>query len=110
MIGSAVSPADQYRGYVARFRTMSISTADYDYVRELLRRRVAIVLDEGKEYLVEARLAPLVRETAFSDLAGLIRELRSKPFNGLHRQVVEAMANNETSFFRDVQPFEALRK
>jgi len=43
-------------------------------------------------------------------LQDLVARLRAQPFNGLHQKVVEAMTTNETSFFRDVHPFEALKK
>jgi chemotaxis protein methyltransferase CheR len=43
---------------------MTIQTADFDYVRTFLKQRAAIVLEPGKEYLVEARLLPIARSTA----------------------------------------------
>ena len=36
--------------------------------------------------------------------------MRCEPDKDLHRKVVDAMTTNETSFFRDIHPFEALRK
>lgn len=36
------------------------------------------------------------------------RELRTQSSCGLHRQVLDAMTNNETWFFRDLHPFTAL--
>jgi chemotaxis protein methyltransferase CheR len=83
---------------------------DFDVIRRLLLERSAIVLEAGKEYLVEARLAPLVRQLKLQSVGELIAELRRQPGNGLCRQVVEAMVTTETSFFRDHHPFEALRK
>src|SRR5215471_13837843 len=82
---------------------------DFDFVCRLLRERSAIVLEAGKEYLVETRLAPLVREMKVNSITDLIAELRSHPGNGLYRQVVEALVTTESSFFRDHHPFEALR-
>jgi chemotaxis protein methyltransferase CheR len=35
---------------------------DFDVIRKLLQERSAIVLEAGKQYLVETRLAPLVRQ------------------------------------------------
>jgi len=36
--------------------------------------------------------------------------MRSEPFGPLHRKVMDAMTTNETSFFRDIYPFEAFQK
>jgi chemotaxis protein methyltransferase CheR len=83
---------------------------DFDFIRKLLRERSAIVLEDGKQYLVESRLAPLVRELKVDSIADLVRLLRAPLSSVLQQQVVEAMVTTETTFFRDVHPFEALRK
>ena len=88
---------------------MPIDAVDFNYVRKLVREQSAIVLDDHKGYLVEARLAPLVRQQGFASIRELLQGLRGRPFNQLHRQVVEAMTTNETSFFRDHKPFDALK-
>jgi chemotaxis protein methyltransferase CheR len=87
---------------------MSIAPADFAYVRELVRRRSAIVLEPGKEYLVEARLLPIVQATGAGGLGRLVSRLRGSPEGSLHEQVVEAMTTNETSWFRDHHPYDAL--
>lgn len=89
---------------------MPVTATDFDYLCKLIRDRSAIVLEPGKEYLVEARLLYVARREGFANLEGLVERLRSSSFNGLHRQVVEAMTTNETSFFRDLHPFETLKK
>jgi len=83
---------------------------DFDFICKLLRERSAIVLESGKEYLVESRLAPLARELQLNSISDLVRQIRFQPDNGLHVRIVEAMVTTETSFFRDHAPFEALRK
>ncbi len=89
---------------------MSLSAIDFQFLSTLVRQRAAIVLEPEKQYLLEARLAPLARAEGFGSLAALVARLRAQPQNGLHRKVVEAMTTNETSFFRDLYPFEALRQ
>ncbi len=89
---------------------MPISAAEFDYVRTLIRERAGIALEPGKEYLVESRLDPLARQEGFPTLTHFLASLRSSPLaGGLHHKVVQAMTTNETSFFRDVRPFEILR-
>jgi chemotaxis protein methyltransferase CheR len=83
---------------------------DYEVICRLLRERSAIVLEPGKQYLVEARLAPLVRKLNLASISALVATLRSPRDNGLPRQIVEAMVTTESSFFRDHLPFEALRR
>jgi chemotaxis protein methyltransferase CheR len=86
-----------------------MNTADFDYVRTYVREQAAIVLEPGKEYLVESRLLTLARKESIPTIEELVGRLRSDSRNGLHRKVVDAMTTNETSFFRDIHPFDALR-
>ena len=88
---------------------MPLSDSDLDYVRALVFDQSAIVLDRSKAYLVESRLTPLATRLGFASLPELVGKLRREPANGTHRMVVDAMTTNETYFFRDVHPFEALR-
>lgn len=81
----------------------------FDYVRKLVHEHSAIALEASKDYLVESRLVPLARQKGLNSIAELVALLRHQPFGELHTEVVEAMTTNETSFFRDIHPFEALR-
>jgi chemotaxis protein methyltransferase CheR len=87
-----------------------MTAQDFAAICRLLQERSAIVLEAGKEYLVETRLIPLVRQLNLTSIGELIVQLRSQPGNGLQRQIVEALVTSETSFFRDHHPFDALRK
>lgn len=88
---------------------MPITQTEFDVVRTLIRAEAGIVLEQGKEYLVEARLSPLARREGLGSTSALIAKLG--PIRGdLHTKVVEAMTTNETIFFRDIEPFEVLRK
>jgi chemotaxis protein methyltransferase CheR len=89
---------------------MAILDADFQYIRDFVYQKAAIVLEEGKGYLVESRLQPIVRCEGLGSLSDLVSRMRARPTNGLHWKVVEAMTTNETYFFRDVHPFEMLRK
>jgi chemotaxis protein methyltransferase CheR len=89
----------------------ALSATDFDFISALARASAAIVLEKGKEYLVEARLTPLAEREGFKTLASFIAALRSDRLPGpLHAKAVDALTTNETYFFRDFHPFEALRK
>lgn len=89
---------------------MAISAAEFDYVTNLARRSAAIVIDPGKEYFIETRLAPLIASHGCKTLGELIVQMQKSPsFSALHGKVIDALTTNETFFFRDFQPFEALR-
>ena len=79
------------------------------YVCTTVRDRSAIELDASKSYLIEARLAPVAKQNGFASIADLIQGVRAKRRPELESRLVEAMTTNETSFFRDMHPFEALR-
>jgi chemotaxis protein methyltransferase CheR len=82
---------------------------DYTYIRELVRTQSAIVLEPAKAYLIESRLTPVAKSEGLTSLNQLVTRLRAERGGALQRRVVEAMTTNETSFFRDHHPFDALR-
>lgn len=89
--------------------TTTLDPRDFSYISSFIRESSAIVLEVGKEYLVDSRLMPIVREEGLPSLAALVELLKKRPQNGLHAKVVEAMTTNETSFFRDITPFDGMR-
>jgi chemotaxis protein methyltransferase CheR len=68
------------------------------------------LIDPSRNALFDTRLTAIARLTGASNLQDLVSLLRSGSSAHLHRVMAEAMTVNETSFFRDVQPFEMLRK
>jgi chemotaxis protein methyltransferase CheR len=88
---------------------MSIGTAEFGFVAELVRREAAIVLEPGKEYLVDARLAPLARQAGVPGVNEFVRLARHAPTREHRWSIVEALTTNETSWFRDPAVFEAFR-
>ena len=88
---------------------MPMNPNDLTLVCDLVRRKSGIDLDSAKEYLVEARLTPLARKLGLASSADVIQKLKMRDAL-VERDVVDAMTTNETSFFRDVTPFDALKK
>jgi chemotaxis protein methyltransferase CheR len=89
---------------------MSVSLSTLAFVRDLMRERAGNVLAEDKAYLVETRLSPMARRLGLATVDDLVARLRARPDEAWLREVVQAMTINETSFFRDGSPFEALRR
>jgi chemotaxis protein methyltransferase CheR len=88
---------------------MNIAIADFAFVAGLVRQRSAIDLQPGKEYLVEARLSPLIRDSGEPNLGALVTRLR-RGDEKLTEAVVDALTTNETLWFRDSAPFSAFSK
>ena len=89
---------------------MELTAKEFALVANLVRKQSAIVLEQGKEYLVIARLSELAKSEGLSSLRELLSILERAPLGNLHTKVVEAMTTNETFFFRDILPFTALEK
>lgn len=89
-----------------------MNAADFDYIRSYVREQAAIVLEPGKEYLVESRLQTLARKENLPTVDVLMLKLRGETpaHSPLHRKVVDVMTTNETSFYRDIHPFEMLKR
>ncbi|PIQ98182.1 MAG: chemotaxis protein CheR [Nitrospinae bacterium CG11_big_fil_rev_8_21_14_0_20_56_8] len=88
---------------------MPISPSDFDYISQVVRKDSAIVLEKGKEYLVESRIMPLIHTEGWGSIEQLVHKMKTETARDLRDRVVEAMTTNETSFFRDIHPFELLK-
>lgn len=87
-----------------------LSVTERVWLRRLVHRRTGVVIAEDKAYLVEARLTAFAAREGFADLRDLLDALHTETEHGpLHRAVVETLLIAETSWFRDLHPFESLR-
>jgi chemotaxis protein methyltransferase CheR len=89
---------------------MKVADPQFDYLCGLLRRRTGVCIDQSKQYLVVARLMPIVKQRKIPSLETLIDRVRQGVDPSLEKDVLCAMMTHETSFFRDKAPFEALRQ
>ena len=80
------------------------------FLAGLVKQRSGIVLTAEKGYMLETRLAPMLRREGLPGLDALALRLRAAREEALAREMVEALTTNESSFFRDGKPFEHLRK
>ncbi|MBN8905700.1 MAG: hypothetical protein J0H99_03550, partial [Rhodospirillales bacterium] len=71
----------------------------------MLKTRSGLVIGPDKVYLLETRLAPILKREGLADLNALADKLRYPGSETIARDVVEAMTTNESFFFRDDKPF-----
>ncbi|MCK4864728.1 MAG: protein-glutamate O-methyltransferase CheR [Gammaproteobacteria bacterium] len=87
-----------------------IAANEYDTFRHYLEDACGIVLGENKHYLVSSRLKRVTEEFSFPTLSDMMSTLVKGNDRHLREKVIDAMTTNETMWFRDVYPFEILRK
>ena len=86
-----------------------MTAEDFDFLSNLLKKRSGLIISEDKLYLLESRLVPLARKRGMEGLDDLVKAIRFSPEEQLLEDVTEAMTTNESSFFRDIHPFENFR-
>jgi chemotaxis protein methyltransferase CheR len=74
----------------------------------LLEARTGQQLTMSRHWRIETALQPLMRERGIGSLGGLVAALVARSDEQLADEVVEALLNNETFFFRDRQAFDLL--
>lgn len=83
---------------------------DFDLYKDLLLEKSGLMLSSDKTYLLDSRLSPVAKKWGFQTLEAMTAALRGMPDQKLVNDIVEAMTTNETSFFRDMTPFNMLRE
>ena len=87
-----------------------MNSNDFRYLADVLMKRSGLALTEDKSYLLESRLRSVARAHGQADLPALVNILRNQPNNeALLKEITEAMTTNESMFFRDTKPFDALK-
>src|SRR5690606_36087838 len=81
---------------------------EFSFVKNVVYQQAGIVLQPGKEYLVETRLSTLAKESGLADVSQYVAALISRPCHVRLKAVVDALTTHETSWFRDSFPFQAL--
>ena len=91
---------------------MEVSQASYQIIADLLKSRTGQHLTENRRWRVGTALAGVFREHGISNIDQLVclldlpMKTPGKP--DLSQQIVEALLNNETYFFRDKPTFDQL--
>ncbi len=83
--------------------------SDFEILSRFIKQRSGIVITPDKTYLLESRLLPVVRKWNLGTLEGLAQRMAMRPDPGLMDDITEVMTTNETLFFRDQKPFDALK-
>ncbi len=86
-----------------------LSQQQFSALSTMLKDETAVVLETGKEYLVESRLTCLMHEEGYATLSDLIDAVLLRANPSLNKKVLLALTTNETSFFRDLGAFELLK-
>ncbi len=87
---------------------MDVGDASRRVLASLLEARTGQQLAMNRRWRIDTALAAIVRERGFDSVEQLVSRLVSGRDAALIDQVVEALLNNETYFFRDKLPFDLL--
>ena len=89
---------------------MQLSDSSSRILAGLLEARTGQQLTMSRRWRIETALSALLRERGIATLDELITILVMGKEPSLSQQVVEALLNNETYFFRDRGPFDLLQR
>jgi chemotaxis protein methyltransferase CheR len=89
---------------------MPLAMPEINFLKQLIAERSGNIISSNQDYLLESRLLPVAKSAGLDNIQALVNELRRRPSSNLPERIAEAMTINETSFFRDMAPFDALRE
>ena len=87
---------------------MEISEASHRILASLLEARTGQQLAMNRRWRIDTALAAIMRGRGFATIDQLVARLVSRADPRLGDEVIEALLNNETYFFRDKLPFDLL--
>ena len=81
---------------------------DFNFIASLLKKHSGFSLMPSQLYLLESRLAPILRQNNLTTLEDLITSLKLNDVE-LRKSVIEAVSVNNTRFFRNKYVFEMIK-
>lgn len=91
-------------------RRMSLSRRSFETVRRLIYEKAGIDLHPGKEQLVAARLAKLVRAHNLASCDQYVEQLLADRTTKSLMELIDAISTNHTSFLREPAHFDFLQR
>jgi chemotaxis protein methyltransferase CheR len=88
---------------------MNLSHSNSSYLKKFIYENAGIKLEQDKEYLLKNRLSPVLRKLNIDNFDDLCSKLSRKDKETI-AEVVDALATNETYFFRDIKPFQFFKE
>jgi chemotaxis protein methyltransferase CheR len=89
---------------------LSLSARSFEKVRRLVYDKAGIDLHHGKEHLVAARLAKLVRAYSLASCDEYVERLLADRTTKSLMELIDAISTNHTSFLREAAHFEFLQR
>jgi chemotaxis protein methyltransferase CheR len=89
---------------------IALAPHEFDQIRQLAYRSFGLDLKSGKEELVCARLRKLVRDGGFQSFDGYYRSVLADTTGESLAAMIDALATNHTSFLREPDHFDFLRR
>jgi chemotaxis protein methyltransferase CheR len=84
-----------------------VKSEDIDAIFDLVMELCGIYLDQNKTYLIDSHLSDLIADNGCSSYTEFAAKARAN--RKLQHDVIDAITINETLFYRDKTPYEALQ-
>jgi len=88
---------------------LKVTPEDIKVISRLVDDLCGVVLDESKGYLIESRLSDVAEKAGCKSFTELYHKARYQSDKKLQTEIIDAITTQETLFFRDSSPFEALQ-
>ena len=83
----------------------------FSSIQQFIKNLCGIKITEGKQYLVQHRLAPIIEAEGCTSFEEFTQRLKVDAIDAnLKQKIINAITTNETSFFRDITPFETFKE
>jgi chemotaxis protein methyltransferase CheR len=87
-----------------------VDNREYEQLRIIVKKLAGVELGNNKQYLVESRFNPIMKDFNIDSFSILIEQIKRNINKKLIEKFIDAITTHETLFFRDSTPFDALKK